>query len=129
MSEEKEYIVTLHNKKDAEQFYEEMETNKSTEHIPSKNFYCDKRREISRNTHYYMTDEEAKQILSDERVKAVEEPPENRGVEVRPVFEYDSSTHFDKGGSTSNSKVQWGILRCYSGKSSSAEYAGSWTKC
>ena len=52
MSEEKEYIVTLHNKKDAEQFYEEMETNKSTEHIPSKNFYCDKRREISRNTHY-----------------------------------------------------------------------------
>ena len=59
MSEEKEYIVTLHNKKDAEQFYEEMETNKSTESIPSKNFYCDKRREISRNTHYYMTDEEA----------------------------------------------------------------------
>ena len=43
MSEEKEYIVTLHNKKDAEQFYEEMETNKSTEHIPSKNFYCDKK--------------------------------------------------------------------------------------
>ena len=126
MSEEKEYIVTLHNKKDAEQFYEEMETNKSTESIPSKNFYCDKRREISRNTHYYMTDEEANQILSDDRVKAVEEPPENRGIEVRPVFEYDSTTHFDKGGSTSNMKVQWGILRCYSGKSSSAEYAGSW---
>ena len=54
MSEEKEYIVTLHDKKDAEQFYEEMETNKSTENIPSKNFYCDKRRD--RNTHYYMTD-------------------------------------------------------------------------
>ena len=42
MSEEKEYIVTLHRKEDAEQFYVEMETNKSTESIPSKNFYWDK---------------------------------------------------------------------------------------
>jgi hypothetical protein len=122
MSEEKEYIVTLHNYTDCEQFYDEMETNKSTTHIPKKNFYCENRREISRNTHYYMTVEEAEELKKDDRVWEVEEPPENRNIRVEGNFEWDANTHFDKGGSTTSDKVQWGILRCYSGKTSHAEY-------
>ena len=35
---EKEYIVSIENHNDLEQFYDEMESNKSTEHIPEKNF-------------------------------------------------------------------------------------------
>ena len=125
MSEEKEYIVTLHSHSDLEQFYDEMETNKSNTFIPEKNFQIENRREISRNTHYIMTDEEAKQLLNDSRVKAVEEPPENRGLEVRSSFEWDNTIHFDKGGTTASDKVQWGVLRCYSGLSSADEYATS----
>ena len=128
MSEEKEYIVTLHNHSDCEQFYDEMESNKSTEFIPGKEFNCIHRREISRNTHYFMTDEEAIQLGRDRRVLGIEEPPENRGLYPVEQFEWDSTTHFDRpwnygSPSLSNSKVQWGILRSASGNSSpTAEY-------
>ena len=114
---EKEYIVSIENHNDLEQFYDEMESNKSTEHIPEKNFQVLDRREISRNTHYIMTDEEASQIRNDPRVIAVEEPPENRGIKIEPSFEWDNTIHFDRGTAT-NDKVQWGILRCYTGESS-----------
>ena len=123
---EKEYIVSIENHNDLEQFYDEMESNKSTEHIPEKNFQVLDRREISRNTHYIMTDEEASQIRNDPRVIAVEEPPENRGIKIEPSFEWDNTIHFDRGTAT-NDKVQWGILRCYTGESSTDEYVDSTT--
>tara|TARA_A100001201_G_scaffold143010_1_gene142978 strand:- start:21 stop:1616 length:1596 start_codon:yes stop_codon:yes gene_type:complete len=123
---EKEYIVSIENRDDLDQFYDQMESNKSTEFIPSKQFQVSDRREISRNTHYIMTDDEAAQLRNDPRILAVEEPPENRGIKIEPCFTWDNTIHFDKGGVTSSDKVQWGILRCFSGKSSSAEYVGTW---
>lgn len=123
---EKEYIVSIENHNDLEKFYDEMESNKSTEHIPEKNFQVVDRREISRNTHYIMTDEEASQLRNDPRVIAVEEPPENRGIKIEPSFEWDNTIHFDRGTAT-NDKVQWGILRCYTGESSTDEYVDSTT--
>ena len=123
---EKEYIVTLNNRDDLDQFYSEMESNISTEHIPEKNFTVENRREISRNTHYAMTDAEADQIRNDPRVLAVEETPENRGFKVEPCFTWDSTQHFPRA-TGNNDDVQWGILRCYTGFSSSAEYVGAAT--
>ena len=127
MSEEKEYIVTLHNHSDCEQFYDEMESNKFTEFIPGKEFNCIHRREISRNTHYSMTDEEANQLRQDSRVLGIQETSENRGELYEKCFEWDSTTHFDKpymyDATESNSKVQWGVLRSSSGNNTpSAEY-------
>ena len=72
---EKEYIVSIENRDDLDQFYDQMESNKSTEFIPSKQFQVSDRREISRNTHYIMTDDEAAQLRNDPRILAVEEPP------------------------------------------------------
>lgn len=129
MSEEKEYIVTLHNHSDCEQFYDEMESNKSTEFIPGKEFNCIHRKESSRNTHYSMTDEEVARLCQDSRILGIEEPPENRGLEIIYCMEWDSTTHFDRYSIiyprppafgdpepiVTNSKVQWGILRCASG--------------
>ena len=46
----KEYIVTLKRKDDLEDFYAEMSSN---------GFKLSKKRPISRNTHYYMTAEQA----------------------------------------------------------------------
>ena len=105
---EKEYIVTLNNHDDLDQFYSEMESNTSTEHIPEKNFTVENRREISRNTHYAMTDAEADQIRNDPRVLAVEETPENRGFKVEPCFTWDSTQHFPRA-TGNNDDVQWGI--------------------
>lgn len=51
--EEKIYVVTLYNKEDLEQFYDEMATN---------GFRLSMKRPTSRNTHYWMTEEQAEQL-------------------------------------------------------------------
>ena len=55
----KEYIVTLKSKDDLEDFYAEMSSN---------GFKIAKKRPISRNTHYYMTAEQAEELKKDSRV-------------------------------------------------------------
>ena len=49
---DKEYIVTLKSKDDLEDFYAEMSSN---------GFKIARKRPISRNTHYYMTAEQAEE--------------------------------------------------------------------
>ena len=65
---EKEYIVTLKDFNESDQFYNDMETSGGTSTIPDREVNCCCRRTISRNTHYMLTDEEAQQIKSDGRV-------------------------------------------------------------
>ena len=50
---EKEYIVTLKTKDDLNQFYIDMEL---------KGYSCAVKRPLSRNTHYYLTEEQAKVV-------------------------------------------------------------------
>jgi len=60
---EKIYVVTLHRKEDLEGFYTDMENN---------GFVLDAKRNISRNTHYWMTEEQAIELRKDNRVWDVE---------------------------------------------------------
>ena len=53
----KEFIVTLKRKDDLEDFYAEMS---------SSGFKLSKKRPISRNTHYYMTTEQAEDGIRDQ---------------------------------------------------------------
>jgi hypothetical protein len=69
----KEYIVTLKTKDDLNQFYIDMEL---------KGYSCAVKRPLSRNTHYYLTEEQAKEIEKDERVLACEEPFDKRNVNI-----------------------------------------------
>jgi hypothetical protein len=71
----KEYIVTLKTKDDLNQFYIDMEL---------KGYSCAVKRPLSRNTHYYLTEEQAKEIEKDERVLACEEPFDKRNVICEP---------------------------------------------
>ena len=64
----KEYIVTLHNREDLEDFYNDMETPGGDLYIPNRAVDLELRRAISRNTHYMLTDEEAEQLKEDPRV-------------------------------------------------------------
>ena len=56
---DKVYVVTLKNRDDLEGFYSDMESGGYTLHM---------KRPISRNTQYYMTDEQATDLRSDSRV-------------------------------------------------------------
>ena len=99
----KEHIVTLKRKEDLEDFYAEMSSN---------GFKLCKKRPISRNTHYYMTAEQAEELKKDSRIVDVEEVTD-RVIEV-PTVIYNNTSYtkngvFNKGGSTfTGSYVQTG---------------------
>lgn len=64
-----EYIVTLYRKDDLAGFYDEIELEGShCDQVPERCVQCVAKREISRNTHYLLTEEEAEALKADERV-------------------------------------------------------------
>ena len=90
----KEYIVTLKRKDDLEDFYAEMSSN---------GFKLSKKRPISRNTHYYMTAEQAEELKKDTRIVDVEEVTDRMTEISRAIYNntsYTKSGVFYKGNST-----------------------------
>ena len=100
----KEYIVTLKRKDDLEDFYAEMSSN---------GFKLSKKRPISRNTHYYMTAEQAEELKKDTRIVDVEEVTDRMTEISRAIYNntsYTKNGDFSKGNSyfTGLSYVQTG---------------------
>lgn len=114
MSDLKEYIVTLKNRNDLDAFYEDMETPGGNLYIPDRAVECANRREISRNTHYMLSDTEVEELKKDSRVMFVELTPEQRGIVVRPS--YTQTGNFNKSGALNSSYRNWGLLRCVEGQ-------------
>ena len=80
---DKEYIVTLKSKDDLEDFYAEMSSN---------GFKIAKKRPISRNTHYYMTAEQAEELKKDTRIVDVEEVTDRMTEISRAIYNNTSYT-------------------------------------
>ena len=108
--EEKIYIVTLYKHEDLEKFYNEM-----------SGFHLVMKRPMSRNTHYKMTEEQAKKLRQDPRVWDVQLPPEELGMvmgrDTINYNEYNVSGNFWKedtqGAATvSSADFQWGHIHC-----------------
>jgi len=114
MSDLKEYIVTLKNRDDLDAFYEDMETPDGNLYIPNRLVECANRREISRNTHYMLSDAEAEELKKDPRVMFVELTPKEQGIVVRPSF--TQTGNFNKSGVAQASYRNWGLLRCVEGE-------------
>ena len=117
MAATKEYIVTLKNHNDLDDFYTQMEESSAeNEEIPSRPCNCCCRREISRNTHYDLTEAEALELSKDSRVLAVEEPPHKLGIEPNPLW--DQTADFQKSSSSiSSTDKNWGLFRTINGAS------------
>lgn len=113
-AKQKEYIISLHNMEDLESFYEDMETPGGNLYIPDRAVYCCDRRPVSRNTHYMLTDWEAQEVKGDPRVRFVEIHPRYLGVKAG-TCDTQTSSNWNKSGSTSNVMRNWGLLRCYEG--------------
>ena len=114
MSELKEYIVTLKNRDDLDAFYQDMETPGGDLYIPGRAVECVNRREISRNTHYMLSDTEAEELKKDSRVMFVELTPKQRGITVRSNF--TQTGNFNKSEEINSTYVNWGLLRCVEGQ-------------
>lgn len=117
MSDIKEYVVTLHNRDDLEEFYLDMETLRATKYncMPERTVDVAARRPTSRNTHYWMTEEEAAVLRQDPRVRAVELRPEELGMVIRKNWT-QTSTEWNKSNSTSSTHRNWGLLRSIEGE-------------
>jgi hypothetical protein len=94
MSNFREYIVTLKDRDDLDDFYEDMETLRKTKYdcMPERAVECCCRRPNSRNTHYDLTEEEAEVLKNDPRVLAIELTPEEQGLVIHSLFTQTEST-------------------------------------
>jgi hypothetical protein len=106
----REYVVTLKDKADLEQFYLEMENPGSYGSSPVRSVECVNRRPISRNTHYMLTKAEAEKLKEDFRVEAVELTLESQGLKVIPHGTQTGS--FNRSFSIASGQRNWALYRC-----------------
>jgi hypothetical protein len=107
----KEYVVTLKDFNDSDEFYKDMETPGGNLYIPDRVVECSNRRPISRNTHYMLTYDEAAQVRNDPRVLTVELNPRDRGITIGTYGFTQTSSNFDKRVASDATDINWGILR------------------
>lgn len=107
-----EYIVTLKKFEDLDQFYSDMEQSNALPFIPTRQVECSNRRNISRNTHYILTEEEAESLKQDPRVLGVE-----RADIILASFNpnYQQIGNFNKSSTNNNNHLNWGLLRVLNG--------------
>lgn len=111
----KEYVVTLKKYDDLEDFYNDMETPGGSITIPGRSVECALRRNISRNTHYFLTEEEADQVRNDYRVLSVELIPSELG--IKPFPNWTQTGNFEKSSTIDTNDKNWGLYRCINGSS------------
>lgn len=121
MLEMKEYIITLHNFDDLENFYDDMESPGGNLYIPDRCVEVAERRLISRNTHYWLTSDESIVISNDPRVLAVCLHPRYTNIQIIPST-VRSSNYWNKERLVNTSSTNytdhknWGLLRCENGE-------------
>lgn len=109
----KEYIVTAKTMGDADSIIEDMESPTGNLYIPNRNVSITQFRELSRNTHFMLSDEEADVLRNDTRVIAVEQPPQALGIEV--VRHWEQTSDFEKNNTISSTDKNWGLYRVAAG--------------
>lgn len=110
----REYVVTLKDHNDSDGFYEDMETEGGNITIPNRSCECCNRRPASRNTHYHLTWDEARQVLEDDRVLTVELSPEERGMKKVSFAWTQTSSNFSKKTASDSDDINWGLVRSLS---------------
>lgn len=110
---EKEYIVSLHEGVDYDQFWSEMEsTTSGISGIPDRSVDIVNERPGSlRSCHYALSDQEAEDLRKDHRVRSVEIPPDQRS-DIELGLHALQESNFNKTFSDSGSFVNWGLRRC-----------------
>jgi subtilisin family serine protease len=107
------YVVTLKNYYDLDNFYDDMETPGGNLYIPNRKVECSLRRDISRNTHYLLTEEECETLREDPRVVAVERLPSESNISPTPYW--TQTADFQKSPIITSQDKNWGLLRIING--------------
>ena len=113
MQDLKEYVVTAKTMDDATSLLDDMETLGGDLYIPNRQVEVTQRREISRNTHFMLTDQEAEQLRTDPRVLAAEQLPSALGMKVQP--HWIQTGNFEKNSAIDSNDKNWGLYRVTAG--------------
>lgn len=107
----REYIVTACSFDDLDSLYEDLESSGVGRFntLPDRTVECAVRRPISRNTHYWLTDEEAEQVKQDPRVLDVSLTPKELGIVIKPLW--SRSANFTKTSTPNALDKNWGPYR------------------
>jgi len=118
MSEEKDYNIVFYNHEEQEEFYEQMETDGKTDannFVPERAVQVIHRKEHRKQTLYYLTDEEAKKLEQDPRVRGIEWMSDPNVISL-PQHVYDGTQSFARrdnfDNNNNNLEIDWGKLRC-----------------
>lgn len=104
----KEYIVTLKNYEDLDQFYKDMESEGVvSEFVPSRSVQCTSKRPVSRNTHYLLTSAEANILKNDPRVEAIS----FASISGRKIKFSEQLGKWNRGSSVAPGQKNWGLYR------------------
>ena len=114
MSNLTEYIVTAVNYEILDELCNDIETPGGDLYIPDRVVEVANLRPLSRNTHYFLTDDEAVMLRQDPRVLAVELLPDALGLEPSPSWVQNETT-WNKSSTNTNSHKNWGLLRVTEG--------------
>lgn len=106
----KEYVVTLHKHEDLDEFYQDMETPGGNLYIPVRAVNVASRRSISRNTHYWLTAEEAEQVKQDPRVWDVQPYEE---LEYHPAWSDVNQVYSKSASNNLATDRNWGIASIF----------------
>lgn len=109
--EEQEYIITLYNADDWDQFHEEMLKNDPHAHIPDRCVLCANDRPFSETqSHYMLTKDEAAKLAQDPRVMLIElNPLLDPTLKLQPVGSFYGT--YDRSSTLTNVMKNWGLIR------------------
>ena len=110
----REYIVTVREHGDLGNFYDEMETSGSDGYCPDREVECLARRNISRNTHYKLSELDVSKLKDHPNVINIELAPNERGLEETPLWGPQSGD-FQKNTTFSSGDLNWGLKRVVDG--------------
>ena len=110
----REYIVTVKKHSDLEELYDGMETPGSDGFCPEREVELIARRNISRNTHYKLTESEANNIKNNPNVLAIELAPHERGIIAESLWGPQTGD-FQKDTTFTSGQQQWGLKRVIDG--------------
>lgn len=106
-----EFIVTLKDYDFLENFYQDMESEGTSKlFIPSRSVPCVDHRPTSRNTHYLLTKDEARELAKDPRIESIglklKDPLVNPKIHASQTATWSRSDAIEEG------QRNWGLYRC-----------------
>lgn len=113
------YIILCYSLADLEDLYADLETPGGTLYIPNRSVECVLRRPGSRNTVYSLTAEEVELLKNDPRIKSIALEAEVYSIEDKIRGWTEINGNFDKSTTTNGNELNWALLRCLEGITSS----------